>query len=113
MVSTDKILDPKDLSPVGLNKEDMLSSVNAPISEDKELGVLEAFIGGIEHSGVVSSLKMQFEDSADPDTTTYYTSQDEDRYIYEKLGWNESAYKAVVRGLKSKEYIDNRIKIVQ
>ena len=113
MVSTDKILDPKDLSPVGLNKEDMLSSVNAPMNEDKELGVLEAFIGGIEHSGVVSALKMQFEDSADPDTTTYYTSQDEDRYIYEKLGWNESAYKAVVRGLKSKDDIDSRIKIVQ
>lgn len=110
---TDEILDPKDLSPVGLNKEDRLSSINAPIDKKEELGALEAFIGGVEHSGVVSAIKMTMEDTASPDAPVYYPTEEEDRYIFEKLGWNLNAYKAVVRTLRSKDDIDNRIKIVK
>ena len=112
-MTNNSFLDPRDLSPVGLNKEDRLSSINEPIAKKEELGTLEAFIGGIKHSGLVSAMKMSYEDTADPDATTYYTNQDEDRYIFEKLGWDMSAYKAVVRGLKSKDDIDSRIKTVK
>lgn len=96
-----------------LISEDMKTQPNKSTEQQKDRGYIDWFTEGVEHSGVVTALSNWLGDS-DPfsDKETLELNREQIREIYEKVNWNESAFKVVTRGLKDMADVDQRVQRV-